>query len=506
MNRGVLFLRAAGPDITVDFGSRANLALPIPAGMFGAGFGQVTQVNSAAQTLLLQAGIAMTRFDSQLPAVFPNPPPAQPNWNPLDTLVSAAATAGFHPLVIMDYTPAWLQPNPNPCDLVPTAPSHAPPTHDDQWAGIAALVVQHLDAHFPGVVQDYEIWNEPDGPSFLCAPDDATRLADYLALYAAAAKAMKQQAQTDGAQVRIGGPTLANPSGHATTWLSQFLTNPGIAPYVDFVSYHDYMAGGGQAGTFTWDTSNPSLDSITQNPASGVEAIYKRIAALVRAGNQPLGASTPIYVTEYNTNSGPQLDCCRNDATYGSLWNSLFVADLLSAVYAGAPQVPTHLLYFTSSKPETGYCLYGGPDSMNSCGYSSGDAIHAYPQYYAYLLLSGANYLNLLNGGYLATSVSSSPTGLVVVGFFTASADNIFIVNPTSSQYPALTVLAQNAALPSVTGAYFLLNSANPQITTQALPLTPSGNGYAATIAVPAYSTAAISIATHFAYLPLILR
>ena len=82
----------------------------------------------------------------------------------------------------------------------------------------------------------------------------------------------------------------------------------------------------------------------------------------------------------------------------------------------------------------------------------------------------------------------------------------IFIVNPTSSQYPALTVLAQNAALPSVTGAYFLLNSANPQITTQALPLTLSGNGYAATIAVPAYSTAAISIATHFAYLPLILR
>src|SRR5690242_13330463 len=112
------------------------------------------------------------------------------------------------------------------------------------WGKFAALVVAHVDQYFPQSHPLYEIWNQPDGTQFLCAPKgdknpDQTRYNEYRAMYAAAAPQMKQQAQKDGTTIKVGGPALVYAlQNHLTTWLPNLLKDPGIYPYVDFVSYH----------------------------------------------------------------------------------------------------------------------------------------------------------------------------------------------------------------------------------------------------------------------------
>jgi hypothetical protein len=112
----------------------------------------------------------------------------------------------------------------------------------------------------------------------------------------------------------VGGPAL---SGYSAFWLSPFLTNPKTAPYVDFVSYHQYLFGNTQLQT-QWDTytGNVSLYQGTQDPSNGAFANYNKVLTEVATGNQPLGARTPIYITEFNTNWAFYKDCCRDDPTY----------------------------------------------------------------------------------------------------------------------------------------------------------------------------------------------
>ena len=100
------------------------------------------------------------------------------------------------------------------------------------------------------------------------------RLTAYVALYAAAAKAMHQQAAADGTTIAVGGPAIANPIGVASLWLPGLLNNPGTAPYVNFVSYHLYLAGSNPT-EMTWDGSGGtiSLYQRTISSSSGEAAL-----------------------------------------------------------------------------------------------------------------------------------------------------------------------------------------------------------------------------------------
>src|SRR5438105_3003826 len=122
---------------------------------------------------------------------------------------------------------------------------------------------------------------------------------------------------------------------------------------------------------------------------------------------------------------------------------------------------------------------------------SNQGTIQPYPQYYAYELFGGANYLNMTNGGYVANAATASQAGLYVTGFYTRSLDNIVIVNATGTDYPALTVLAQNPGKVTSTQAHVYtvaFNRSNPSssISTQQVNLVQGQNGYTATFHVPA--------------------
>ncbi len=381
--------------ITADFALRANNTQVIPASMFGYGRGESLRTASD-RSLLTDAGVSEARLSAQITLVFAT---STPDWTKIDPFISTIQAAGQHAMLQLNQSPTWLQPTSGSC----VGNAYSAPTNNSQWAQIAADYVAHMDATFPGVVTDYEIWNEPNS-SGMCA---ANHLASYLDIYAAAAPAMKTQAARDAKTIRVGGPVL---SGFDSTWFTPFLTNSGTAPYIDFVSYHQYF-GGTSSLDVQWEnnTGMPSLYDATQNVSTGAMGDYKRTQALVAAGAQPGKGSTPIYVTEYNTNWAFFQDCCKNNPTYAPVFNELYLTDMLDTVYNGVPIMPAKLFFFAGSAYPY-FCLIGVKNGNNDCLYSAGATPVPYPQYYAFDLLASPTYLGLVNGGHMAKTISP-PSG-----------------------------------------------------------------------------------------------
>jgi len=291
-------------------------------------------------------------MSAQIYNVFKNGP--TPDWTKIDPLVATVQASGQKAILQFNQSPPWLIPTTGSC----SGNAYAAPTNISQWAQIAAQYVTHMSSTFPGVVQDYEIWNEPNATG-MCSTAD--HLKTYMAIYAAAAPAMKAAVPAGTPSIRIGGPVL---SGYSQLWLSTLLNDPTTAPYVDFISYHQYFFGASQMQA-QWDvyTGDISLYEATQDPSIGAAGVYGRVVAQAAAGKQPGGAQTPIYITEYNTNWAFYEDCCRNDPTYGPLWNALYVTDLLNSVFtSGVTHVPNNIDYFAGSAYPW-FCMIGVQDS-----------------------------------------------------------------------------------------------------------------------------------------------
>ncbi len=484
-------INVAAPDLTADFGSRSG-GLAIAPQMLGAGLG--VQLQSAALPAVTGAGLTDTRFHARIQDTYAT---STPDWTELDTTLAALQGAGMHAILEVDFTPPSLLPAQTPCPPG-TDPNYAspPPTDMNAFAQMAASYVTYIDQNFPGVVQDYEIWNEPDGGGLCTSPNtQSAKLSAYLSIYAAVAPALKAAAQQDGVQIRVGGPTLGSPVADAQPWLSALLSDARTAPYVDFVSFHYYAAGAGDVSSgLTWYGSGtqPSLLNKTQDASTGFAAVYKQVDGLVRSGAQPGAASTPIYMDEYNSDWAFLNDCCRNDPTYAPLWNSLAIVDLLNSTYSGASAAPTKLLYYAVSNPP--FCLLGQIDAQMDCDYPTSGAPQPYPQYYAFQLFASPSFLGLANGASLAHAVSSSTSDLVPGAFYGAKGDTVVIVNPSSHDHGNVTIFLQNPGMEASQATVYTLNSSNPAIATSAATLSTSDAGDLVTVAVPQQSTVAVTL------------
>ncbi len=466
--------------ITVDFGGRTDTKFAIPTGILGVNHVDWWYVAGVPQQIA-NTGLKLSRTYANLPQVYAT---VQPNWTAIDPQIAKLKAAGFHVLLQLLLTPPWLQPNPNSCT---GDKSKAPPTSPSAWALLAKSYVAHMDATFPGVVTDYEIWNEPDAGG-MCGTTD--KLASYEALYAAAAPLMKQQARADGATIRVGGPAASNMN---TTWFQALLSDPATAPYVDFVSYHQYFAGSANSNA-AWDTNNgtASIYSLTQDPTIGAASTYAAARRVVAAGKQPNASATPIYIDEFNTNWAFVKDCCRNNPTYSPVWNALYVSDVMNTVYSGTPHLPAQLTYYAAvSLPY--FCLVGDWNANMDCSHTSGAPV-PYPQYYAYQLMASTNYLGMNDGGYMAASAASAPAGrgISALAFYTPSQDSILIVNPTSKSYSDVVSL-ENLGIRSPSATLYQIVGGK-SISKTALKLTDTGTTYTASINVPAYTVLGITL------------
>ena len=468
-------------SITADYGSRAGTTAPIPADLFGYGRGESIPTVSA-RNMLGGGGLTVARTSAQIATVYAT---QTPNWTKIDPLIATIQASGQHALLQLHQTPPWLQPTSGIC----AGNVFAAPTDVNQWAQIAAAYVAHIDATFPGVITDYEIGNEPNATG-MCST--ASHLNVYLAIYGAAAPAMKAQAAQDGVSIRIGGPVI---SGYTPYWINALLTTSTTAPYVDFVSYHQYFYGSSQLEA-TWDTYTdmPSMYEAEQDASTGAQANYGKALKAVAAGQQPNAANTPIYITEYNTNWAFYQDCCRNNNTYAPVFNSMYVTDLLNSVYNGSTREPNKIFYFGGSAYPY-FCLIGVVDSNNDCLYSAGATPAPYPQYFPYQLIAGPQYLGLSAGGFMAKSITA-PTGgggLATTAFYTANSDAFVLTNPTSSAYNQITVTLANPGLAGTQGTLYQITNGT-QITTTPISFSQTGTSLTTTISVPAYSVQAISL------------
>ena len=473
-SRSSTALVTVGQGIVVDFGQRAPNANVIPAGVLGINRVDWLQDLSAEQ-LVAKAGFKLSRSYANIPSVFES---RKPDWTKIDEQISEMQSAGFHVLLQLSFTPKWLQPRPNPCKADPTT---AAPRDVNAWAAIAGEMVAHIDEKFPGVVTDYEIWNEPDTGG-MCGTKD--RLKTYLALYAAAAPIIKQQAAADGATVRVGGPAISSPKPN---WISALATSPETAPYVDFISYHDYIGGTNELDA-KWDenTGLPSLYEKTQDSKTGAAAVYiKASNALKTHGTKP------VYIDEFNTNWAFSADCCRDDPTYAPVWNALYVSDVLNTVYWAGTRVPGQLTYY-SANTHPYFCIVGNLDAAMDCDLSPDQDPAPYPQYFAYQLMASGDYLGMNQGGYMAASVSpmTHGAGLAATAFFNTGQDSILIVNPTANSYSE-GVTVMNSGFSGATATLFQVVNGN-SITSAPLPARSSSETINMNVMIPPYSVIGI--------------
>jgi len=480
-------------DITVDFGSRSPSQFAIPAGALGAQYiagDPYWKILSSVpnQTAIAQAGVKSTRMHANVPEVYAT---TTPDWSKIDDTIAALQAVGIHPIIEIDLTPAWLRPA---TPLCPTHPETSVPVDLVRWGNMAASYVAHFDQIFPGTVLDYEIWNEPDGPN-LCSTN---RLADYLAIYAAAAPLIKAQAKADGSVIRVGGPATSN------VGFLQLLTDPRTAPYVDFYSYHLYVAGPTEIqGGMTWDGSGntPSLFSMIMDPKSGEQARYLQASAAVKAGITPLGPNTPIYLDEFNDDWSFNASCCRNSPTYSPVLNGLMVAQLLNSVYTGSSQVPSRMIYYAATSNPNAFCLIGAANAAMDC--ATGDSatiVSPYPQMYAYQLLAAPGFMDMASGGFMAKSVTLSTAagsqGVVATAFYSSISDSILIVNPTGVSFAGVTVQANNTGIASPRINLFTLNAANARISKWPASTIAVSGGSQIVIDLPPYSVLGITFKT----------
>jgi PKD repeat protein len=96
----------------------------------------------------------------------------------------------------------------------------------------------------------------------------------------------------------------------------------------------------------------------------------------------------------------------------------------------------------------------------------------------------------------MASSVSPANTtwGLNATAFYTSRADDVVIINPTSTSYGSVAVNLTNTGLSSPSGTEYILNRSNGEISSWGVKLYSTSSGYWATLDVPAYSTVALSI------------
>jgi hypothetical protein len=466
------------PTVTADFHNRSGGA-NIPALYFGVGAVGSTMSNSEAIRNITTIRLLGNRLFAQVNEIYPNDANT-PIWNGatawIDDKLERSTRDGLSPIIVLQGTPKYL--GAKPCSM---------PSDLAAWGKLAANVAAHFEAKHPGL--NYEIWNEPDAEASFCPNPSVANNGQvenrdkYIQLYATVAPLVKKAAPTG----KVGGPTLAAPGPNSDSWFPAFLSG-SAAPYVDFVSFHLYLTG-------QWDLDQGMdwnyLYNITQSPTLGISYYYRKVEGYVRKGSQPNAAQTPIYLSEFNANWAFKTNCCQNDIVYGPLWNAVAMTAFWNTVNDGAAQLPSRLVYYSAANSAAHFCLMG--KSGTDCEFPGSDTAGSrFPTFAFYELLTSPSYLNL-NNGMTVLPRPTAPEGLLATEFYSATADTVFLVNPTDKDYAVVTVKMTNSGLQNMSATQYSLSRGTLFKQPQVIALDDK-NTPTLTAAVPAYSTVALSL------------
>jgi hypothetical protein len=229
----------------------------------------------SSQLAALQAtGATLARSDALWEATEPSAPVGgahRYDWTFDDSIATALAQHGLQWLPIVDYSAPWAE--------SVAGQDHSPPTSPADYAAYAGALAARYGsggafwrAH-PELqarpVDTFELWNEPDNPTFFKPAPNAAR---YALMYALARQAII--ASDPSARVIVGGLTAAPSFVPA-----MLAAAPVLRGHIDGIAIHPYGA----------------------NPLA--------VLAKVRQDRQVLDASglssVPLYVTEFGWTTHP---------------------------------------------------------------------------------------------------------------------------------------------------------------------------------------------------------
>lgn len=237
-------------------------------------------------------GASTIRVDVELSAIFPAPP-AAPDWRGVDQYMALARIYHLRVLADLLATPWYLADCPTGTPFASTY--LCPPADDRAWGQDAGAVA----AHTRGVIDDFEIINEPDGGwSFRASAQQYAGVlaASYDAIHAADSRA----------RVALGG--LENVGSYGVTWLNEVLATRG------FDALHKF------------DIANIHV----RTPASGAAPTVARWRRYFHSRR----FDGPMWVTEtgYPADPAYQTDPgYRNGATSQAKWMSRVIPAMLQS-------------------------------------------------------------------------------------------------------------------------------------------------------------------------------
>lgn len=228
----------------------------------------------ASLAALRRTGATLARSDALWEAGEPTAPTAgvhHYDWSFDDEIAGSLAAHGLQWLPILDYSAPWAQSIPGQDHSAPS-----PASDFAAWAGALAarygaggMFWRRHPALMARPVDTYEVWNEPDNPTFWVPAPNASY---YANLYLRTRDAIT--AADPAARVLVGG--LTNPTAFLPAMLH---ARPDLAGHIDGVAIHPYGA-------------NPFVALATVRTARGVL--------------DSLGLSAvPMYVTEVGWTTRP---------------------------------------------------------------------------------------------------------------------------------------------------------------------------------------------------------
>lgn len=265
----------------IDQASTAIGILPKPIGppLASSPFGGHGRFSPASLKAMKMLGVAWLRMHPPLGTKWFIVEPVKGRYEFTEEPIRYAKAQGFHILGSLDSTPRWASSAPKDLRSEMADGFRAyPPTEISDWENYVTETV----GHYKGLIDHWEVWNEPDSGGFFKLPggaDKARKANEYLRLVESAYKAAK--AANSEAVVVAGAGTGKPP----VRWLGR-LVKRGVLDYSDALSFH-YYSDGRPADAL----DIPASDRVDE------------VRALVASHNMP-------NVAYWETESGLTLDAC----------------------------------------------------------------------------------------------------------------------------------------------------------------------------------------------------
>lgn len=220
------------------------------------------------------AGATWVRFDFDWSTIQPNNSTSY-DWAPYDRVVASAVAHHLQVLGIIDYTPAWARAS--NCGT-----NKCPPASDATYAQFAAALSKR---YAPQGVHDWEIWNEPNNPSFWQPGDNPSA---YVGLLKAAYSA------------------LHTADLHAYVITGGLSPQPNSATSMSPVNFLSAMYNDGASGSFDAIGDHPYTFPLT--PTSNADDAWTQMAAATNSLRSLMvshsDAGKKIWITEFGSPTG----------------------------------------------------------------------------------------------------------------------------------------------------------------------------------------------------------